>query len=417
MKPAPVVVFVLAWCAAQAQGLDDFIDRVDGALTFSSSDGHARARISGTLDLEAYAFPQPAPAFIDSTGHGLVSPRLSTFLDAQLGSSLYVFAQARVDRGFDPTDEEPLEARLDEYALRLTPWANERLNVQIGKFATVVGNWVPRHASWDNPFVNAPLPYENLTGVWDAIAAPSLGTLLGWAHVRPEPPRPVPSEDKYVRLPVIWGPSYANGVAVSGQWAHLTYAFEVKSASLSSRPSQWTSSVLEARHPTLSGRLGFHPSAMWNFGVSVSRGIYLRPEAAATIRPGAGLGDYRQTVIGQDLSFAWHHFQLWAELYEARFAIPRIGNADTFSYYVEARYKLTPQWFGSIRWNEQLFGHIPDPKGGTVRWGADLWRVDLATGYRFTPNLQLKLQYSLQHEQPAAKEMAHLFATQLVLRF
>jgi hypothetical protein len=41
-----------------------------------------------------------------------------------------------------------------------------------------------------------------------------------------------------------------------------------------------------------------------------------------------------------------HHLQLWAEFYEARFEV-RIGNADTFSYYLEAKYKITSQLFGA----------------------------------------------------------------------
>ena len=47
---------------------------------------------------------------------------------------------------------------MDEYALRFTPWKDGRLNVQIGKAATVFGTWTGRHLSWENPFVNAPLP-------------------------------------------------------------------------------------------------------------------------------------------------------------------------------------------------------------------------------------------------------------------
>src|ERR671935_240996 len=60
--------------------------------------------------------------------------------------------------------------RLDEYALRITPWQDGRFTLQLGKFATVVGNWVPRHLSWDNPFINAPLVYDNFTAIQDKFA-------------------------------------------------------------------------------------------------------------------------------------------------------------------------------------------------------------------------------------------------------
>ena len=266
-------------------------------------------------------------------------------------------------------------------------------------------------------FVNAPLPYEHLTGVWDSAPATTAGTLLGWAHVHPRPSRPVTPAEKYLRLPIIWGPSYATGVAVSGEVGHLRYAAELKNASLSSRPSTWRVGDSGWDHPTMSARLGYEPSPMWQFGLSGSTGSYLRPEAGALLSAGRGLGDYRQNVFGQDVAFAWHHLQVWAECFEARFEIPGVGNADTVAYYLELKYKLTPQLFLALRWNEQLFAQFPDGAGGRVPWGGDVGRFDLAFGYRFTPHAQLKLQYSAQTEKLDAQGVAHLGAVQFVLRF
>src|SRR6266480_4275517 len=70
--------------------------------------------------------------------------------------------------------------------------------------------------------------------------------------------------------------------------------------------------------------------------------------------------------------------ELWAEFYEARFEVPRVGNADTFAYYIEAKYKFTPQLFGAIRWNQQLFSTISDGYGHNVNWSPDLGRIDIA---------------------------------------
>jgi len=300
--------------AATGHAADDFIDQLDGALTVSAMNDWFRARLSGTLDLEGYHFSQPAPGFIDATGNSLFNPRLSLFLDAQLGESIYFFAQGRVDRGFDPSDGSAT-ARVDEYALRLTPSADGRLNVQVGKFATVVGNWVPRHGSWENAFVTAPLLYENLTGIWDAVAARSGAMVLDWAHVKPpSDPRNFP-DDKYLRVPIIWGPSYASGASLFGEVGEITYAAEVKNASLAARPALWDDTEVVWQHPTVSGRLGWRPDEMWSFGFSASSGPYLRETAAPTLPSDHGLGDYRETVLAQDVAFAWHHLQFWAEFY------------------------------------------------------------------------------------------------------
>jgi hypothetical protein len=393
-------------CTACAFDTDDLLDRVDNTLTLTAFHDNVRARLSGTLDLEVYNFEQPAPGLIDSNIDTLFNPRLTLFLDAQLGSQIYFFAQSRLDRGFDPSDHGA-QVRLDEYALRFTPWEDGRFNVQVGKFATVVGNWVPRHLSWENPFINAPLVYENVTAIRDKAAPYSpLNFIYGPYYY-----------EKYAFNPVIWGPSYASGISISGRLDRFDYAVEMKNASLSSRPESWNVTENGFEHPTFSARVGFRPNEAWNFGLSASEGPYFRREAEPMLPPGRDIGDYREFVLGQDISFAWHHLQLWAEFYEARFEVPRVGNADTFAYYFEAKYKFTPQLFGALRWNQQLFGDVSNGYGGHVPWSQDLGRIDLAAGYRFTSHTQMKLQYSFQKETRGAHDDNHLFAAQLTVRF
>jgi hypothetical protein len=406
MKLLRTLSFCLLACTVRAFEIDDFFDRLDNALTIAAFEGNLRTRLSGTIDTEFYNFQQPAPGLIDSNIDNLFNPRLTLFLDAQLGSQIYFFAQSRLDRGFDPSNHGA-QVRLDEYALRFTPWDDGRFNLQVGKFATVVGNFVKRHLSWENPFVDAPLAYENITPISDK-QAPS--SPLDFVR-RFEP------AGKYEFNPVIWGPSYASGVSISGRLGNFDYAAEMKNSSLSSRPESWSVTEVGFRDPTFSGRLGFRPSEAWSFGISASDGAYFRPEAEGTLPRGRDIDDYRELVLGQDISFAWHHLQLWTEFYEARFQVPRVGDADTFAYYLEAKYKFTPQLFGALRWNQQLFSNIPNGAGGQVRWSQDLWRIDAAAGYRFTSHIQLKLQYSFQHETTSPRDDNHLIAAQLTVRF
>ena len=405
MKLLRALGFCLIASTARALEVEDFFDRLDNTLTVAAFEDNLRARLSGTIDLEAYHFQQPAPGLIDSNIDNLFNARLTLFLDAQFGSQIYFFAQSRVDRGFDPSDHGA-QVRLDEYALRFTPWEDGRFNLQVGKFATVVGNWVPRHLSWENPFINAPLVYENVTAISDKAAPVSPRNFIGRFD-----------NEKYEFNPVIWGPSYAGGISVSGRLGRFDYAAEMKNSSLSSRPESWSVTEIGVEHPTFSGRVGFRPNQVWNFGLSASDGPYFRPEAEQTLPPGRGIGDYREFVLGQDVSFALHHLQLWAEFYEARFEVPRVGDADTFAYYLEAKYKFTPQLFGALRWNQQFFGNVSDGTGGQFHWGQDLGRIDVAAGYRFTSHMQLKLQYSFQQETTRPRDDNHLIAAQLTVRF
>lgn len=416
MKRTALLFAGLVAAAALARGADDFLDRVDEALTTGAFHDTVRARLSGTLDLEGYTLEQPAPSLIYTDGHTLFSPRLSLYLDAQLGPRVYFYAQSRADRGFDP-GEGGLRQRLDEYAVRFTPTNGGMFNLQLGKFATFVGNWTSRHGSWDNPLVTAPLPYANLTGIWDVVAARTTDQLFQWAGVVPAPSRGGDYLFKERSVPVIWGPSYATGAALFGRLGKFHYAVELKNASLSSRPDTWDADRAQWQHPTWSGRLGYQPNPMWSFGASASAGSYLQLSAAPTIAPRTTLDGYRETVFAQDLAFAWHHWQVWAECYETRFAIPRVGQANTVAYYVETKMKFTPQCFLALRWNEQLFSTLSDRFGREMRWGRDVWRMDFGPGYRFTPHMQFKLQYSLQHERADVRDLGHTVAGQLTMRF
>ena len=380
----------------------DFLDRVDQALTISLCHDQIRARMSGTLDLEYYHYPQPPPGLIRAEGHDLFNPRLSVFVDAQLGPNVYFFAQSRLDTGFDPTDLGT-QLRLDEYALRITPWRDGRFNLQIGKFSTVVGGWIERHLSWDNPFVNAPLPYENASLVSD-LELPLTSQSF----------RRVPGYDKYEFLPILWGPAYAAGVSVAGKIGRFEYAAELKNATVSSRPESWDDFQFD--HPALDFRVGWRPNEAWRFGFSAAEGSYLHPDARP-LPSGSEFSDYRQFVLGQDISYARGHLQVWLEVFESRFEVPRLGDADVFAYYLEAKYKVTPQLFGALRWNQELFSSGRDATGQSVSRARDVWRVDAAVGYRLTAHSQLKLQYSVARGDFTSNHLQGTFAAQFTVRF
>lgn len=385
----------------------EWFHHLDESLHVQSADGQFNARLSGLFDLEGYYVDQRPGGLIFGGGDSFVNPRLSLFLEGRLGPHFYSFAQARVDRGFDPRVRRQ-DARFDEYLIRYTPFDNGHLNFQLGKFATVAGNFVQRHDSWQNPLITAPLPYENVFNISDQAAPASPGAFLAR--------RSVPDK-KTSWLPLLWGPSYASGGSVFGSVEKFDYAFEIKNASISSRPSVWDARDWNFDYPTTTGRLGFRPSASWNLGVSGSVGPYLISPAERTLPAGRDLSDYFQESVSADLSYSHHHWQLWAEIFASRFEVPNVGGADSISGYVEAKYKFTAQLFGALRWNQQLFGDVANGRGGQEPWDRDLWRIDSALGYRFSQHLQAKVQYSYTHEQGKLQQGEQLVAAQVTLKF
>ena len=387
----------------QAQG---WLDKAEDNMNLKTRNGFFRSDLTVLLDLEGYYIDQRPPGLIYSS-HSFVNPRATFFVDTQLGKHFYSLVQARLDRGFDPGSQN-FDARLDEYLVRWTPLNDSRVNLQFGKFATVVGNWVQRHDSWDNPLITAPLPYENLTTVSDSSPPASPQALLARRN------QPV---EKDGWLPVIWGPVYATGAALFGSVGRLDYAIDFKNTALASDPDAWEINNVQWQNPTVSGRLGVRPCAAWNQGVSFSVGPYLYQDAAPDLPPGRSIGDYNQITLASDASYAWRHWQLWGEVLLTRFQVPNVGNADALTYYLETKYKLTPSLYAAARWNQQIFGTLPDGMGGRQAWGNNMVRIDLALGYRFNRHFQAKIQYSFGHADATLQQGEQLVAVQATMKF
>ncbi len=402
-----ISAILLAWVVFNANvRAQEWLDTFDDTLSLKSRNGVFRSDLSGLLDLEGYYVDQRPPGLLFED-ESFFNPRLSLFLDTRAGPHLYSFVQVRLDRGFDP-GEEDFDARADEYLVRWTPWNDNRLNLQVGKFATVVGSWVQRHDSWQNPLITAPLPYENITPVSDEDIPVSPADFLAR---RNQP------DNKDSWIPIIWGPVYTTGWSIFGSLGEFDYAFDLKNAAISSHPYSWDPDRSFWRYPTVSGHLGFRPASEWSHGISFSLGPYLTSEASDALPPGKSISDYDQYTVGYDVSYAWRKWQWWGEVFLSRFEVPNVGNADLAAYYVEAKYKITAGLFAAARWNQEIFGSVNDGMGGEQPWGNNMYRIDLALGYRFTRHLQTKLQYSFGHRNGSLQQGEQLVAAQVTVKF
>lgn len=394
----------LALAVRGSEAFDQRMDELSAALTFAPPGSPWRARLSGTLDLEARFFDDPPPSLIDADSNAVFQPRATLFLDAQAGPTLYAFVQARLDRGFDPSDGG-LRARLDEAFVRYTPWTDGRFNLQAGAFATVAGQWVKRHLSWQNPFVTAPLFYENVTRASDL----------------PLDYRSFPSYPGHDRLynynPAVWGPSYAPGAAVSGRWRQLEWTAEIKNSALASRPEFWGLADADFGQPTCTGRVGWRLDARWNVGLSASQGGYLGPAARDALPAGEDADRFKQTTYLADASFEWRRLQIWAEALQSEFVVPYSGDVKTTAYFIEAKKKLSPRLSAALRLNRQTFSQVRRQGYDVGPWGDDQSRLDLAATWRLDAHAQIQVEANLRRLDDAREDPSPSLSTRLTLRF
>ena len=401
-----LVAISVASCAAADASAQDFLDALGEKLAYTSDDGQVQAVLSVIADLTLFAAERPAQGLLVTSGDLFLAPRMSAFLDVQLGKRVLMHGQMRADRGFDPGDEPGGQVRLDEYFLQYRASAAEELSLRAGKYPSVFGSWTPRSLAWDNPLITAPNAYSNLLPITHNAAPRSVAIFAARRDM---------AANKSTWVPIIWGPSYGTGAAALGRVNTFDYALEIKNVSLSSPPETWDAidNGSQAR-PTATVRLGFQPAPEWTLGTSFSRGPYLQETAQASLPAGTGDNDFQQMTWGLDAGYAHRDWQVWSELIHATFDVPRVGQVGVLSGYIETKYKITPQFWTALRVNQSWFGDIP---GSAISWGRNTSGLDLALGYRSSTHVEAKFQYSFTRQQGPDTEGNHLFAAQAIVRF
>jgi hypothetical protein len=379
-------------------------DTVREAMSLKSADGAMWIQASTTAELAGYLGDEPPAALILDPDGAFVQPRLALFIDAGIGARTQLHAQLTADRGLDPGYRANGQLRLDEYFLQVQAWDDVRGQVRFGKFSTAFGGWVGRHRSVDNPLISAPLPYEDMITVTDVVLPASVDTFVNRRNT---------PEVKPNWLPVVWGPSYATGVSVSGALGDVDVTVEAKNASLSSRPAVWDA-IDTGWHggPVWTGRIGWRVTPGLMLGLSHSRGPYLRARVDP-LPTGRDLDDYEQITTGLDLAWEHRRWQVWSEVMASRFEVPRVGAVDMVSAFVEVRYKFAPLWWVAGRWNRSLF---EAPPGRTESADHNLTRLDIGLGVRLTENLLFKVEYG--HGEQAGPDVMgqDVLALQMVFR-
>ncbi len=343
-------------------------------------------RIGGSIEQTLWVSEDIPAAFLEFDDGVLYAPRVSLDFDYQPSEYFLVRGLLRADRGFDVGTRPDGQVRLDQLIARYRPFGDNRLNIQIGKFPTLVGNWVQNHQFHDDPFLLAPLPYAAIVGVNSNTPLQHSPAAI---ENRANTPGPTLHEGKTNWSALIWGPAYSNGLGAFGNYGAIDYALEVKNTFLGSTPDQWDFGEGDFREPTVSGRIGYSPSVDWALGLSASHGPYLNADSPSQFTRNA----FNQTLVGADLRWSHRDWIISGEAFFANYGT-LAEDLQTFSYYVQARYKAAPGLWFAGRFGQTVSNEITGPSGAEVPWNPDIIRAELALGWRITPDLLLKTQYT-----------------------
>ena len=407
-----------------ADPMESFLERLRQFQSFGTEDGQISFNADLWLTLDYMVFSTPPPGFIQTSNGQIFAPTLSGLFTLDISKHLEFVFLGLVNRGFDPT-ETSVQSQPAEYYTQLTPFDTPVLNFKGGKFQTAFGQWTNRHFSTQNSLINAPMMYGQMTSVTDGNAgagiAPNTTSMVARKNVAP----PV---TKWI--PIVWGPSYASGFQLNGTVGtlqQLDWAFEMKNASLSSRPQEWDLWNRGFNYPTFTGRAGYRPDAAWNIGVSGSSGSYISQAAydrfSNTSKAGSSIGESRQNVVGTDISYAHGPLEFWSEFAWSQYEVPdakagkAVGNIGAYSYFIESKWKFMPQFWLSGRWNQQLYSNVTPAGGSETPWYNNLWRADACLGFKINRFTQFKVQYSYTEEAGNVDPGQNLFAVELVIQF
>ncbi|MGJ8677938.1 MAG: hypothetical protein ACSHX0_10510 [Akkermansiaceae bacterium] len=358
---------------------------------FSSQLTAQNFKISGSLENTLWLSNSPSAAFLEFDDNDLLyAPHVSLSFEYQPDPRFYFHGTFSYDKGFDAGTRPDGQFRLDALILRYRPFGDNTLNIQVGKFPTIVGNWVPTHDYYEDPFLLSPLPYSAITGVnVKGIANHSPQAI----EDRSDASGPNIHNAKENWSSIIWGPAYSNGLAVFGNNNQFDYAFEIKNTFLGSQAEEWELGQGDFTNPTFSTRLGYSLDASLAFGISASYGPYLNASSTDSLPAELQRSDFNQSLLGLDLRWAHRDWIISGEAFLAHYETLD-EDLQSMNYYVQARYKAAPGFWLAGRFGQTHSNRVSIPSGGDASWSPDLTRAELAAGWRITNDLLMKVQYT-----------------------
>jgi hypothetical protein len=334
--------------------------------------------------------------------------RLALTAEARLGQHAAVLAEIQSDNLRAP--------RVYALYLRLRPWLERSLDIQVGVVPPVFGRFARHDYAGENPLPGLPMVYQYTTTLrQDAV--------------------PASAEELLSKRGQGWRVRYSVGSAYPGPGVPLASA-EVwdtgVQARIGRRPlslavslTQGTLSYPLVRDDNdgkqLAARLAWTPGPELTLGASASRGEFLSREVTELLPPEAGTS-FHQSAIGVDVEYARGYWILRAEGLWSRWRLPALDETrietpqDTLGAYLEARYKIRPGLFAAGRVGLLSFNTLA-ASSGVETWDADVTRMEIGIGYSPHPQVLLKASGQYNWRDAGYVQREGLVAAQVALWF
>jgi len=318
-----------------------------------------------------------------------VAPRASLLVDVFAGQRANALVEVRADRGEAPADR-PLQLRVEQAWLRLSPLPGHDVSLQAGKFVTPFGGWPQRHASLAaDPFIRPPLPYDYRTMICANFLPASGAGFVTW--------KDAPDFFRPMGAPPVWNAPYQVGAMVAGGWKGVSGRAAVMNSAPSSEPHEWNSLGTGKHGPSYVAHLGVQLVPELSVGASYDRGGYLiDAPGGAPLPAGEAIDHFFQELWGLEAAFARGPVEARAELIRDSWDVPNVPEYPRdVSWYGEAKVKLSPGLFAAARYSGIRFSRLADGAGNEVPWDYAVDRVQLAAGYRLSRTTEVRAEYML----------------------
>ena len=284
---------------------------------------------------------------------------------------------------------------VDALFVRLRPWKNRSINLQVGRIPPTFGAFPRRGYGADNSLIGYPLPYQYLTSLRsDALPATADDLLRmrgrGWRARFP-----IGDQTPEPGLPLMSALRWDTGVQVRLGTRPVQIVAAVTTGSLSNplvKDDNGGKQVV--------GRVVYQPSAGLVLGVSAGRAAYL--SRAATDRLAGGLDTgFAQTAVGMDVEYSREHWLVRAEGLMSRWALPAVGVPSINSplravgLFLEGQYKLGAGYYLAGQADHLGFSNIRGTLNGgqSTPWDFPVTRIEVGGGYYIQRNVIAKLAY------------------------